>query len=191
MRRTIPFSCQYASRRACHILASGGVIAYPTEAVFGLGCDPFNAEAVERIYRIKQRRGNKQFILIAAELADLRPLLGDIETLPAYAQMIASWPGPHTWICPAAEGVPRWLCGKERTLAVRVTAHAGAAALCRAWGGPLISTSANRSGHPPMRSALRLMHSLGSSIDGYVPGPLGGLTRPTTIRILRTGQVIR
>lgn len=191
MRRSAPFSCQYASRRACRILASGGIIAYPTEAVFGLGCDPFNAEAVDRIYRIKQRRGNKQFILIAAELADLRPLLGDIEAFPAYAQMCASWPGPHTWICPAAEDLPHWLCGKERTLAVRVTAHAVAAALCRAWGGPLISTSANRSGHPPLRSALRLMHTMGSSIDLRMLGPLGGLAQPTTIRILRTGQVIR
>jgi L-threonylcarbamoyladenylate synthase len=191
MPQPLPFSHRFACRHACDALRSGGLIAYPTEGVFGLGCDPFNPAGIEKIFQIKQRRGQKQFILIAASLDDLRPLLGEIERYPAYAQMCASWPGPHTWICPAADNLPPWLSAEDRTLAVRVTAHPTAAALCRAWGAPLVSTSANRSGRPPIRSAVRLMHTLGSSIDYRLPGTLGQLGRPTSIRILQSGKLIR
>lgn len=177
--------------KACRILTNGGVIAYPTEAVYGLGCDPFNPTAIDRIFQIKGRHSTKQFILIAASFAQIRPLLGKLDAFSSYREMIASWPGPHTWICPAAANLPNWLWGSDRTLAVRVTAHPVAAELCKAWGGPLVSTSANRSGQSPLRSSQSVKEQLHDEIDYLVPGDLGGLAQPTSIRLLSSGETIR
>ncbi len=175
---------------AAQQLKQGGVIAYPTEAVYGLGCDPLQADAVERIFTLKGRPRHKGMILIAAHWEQLL----DYIELPEPLQMaapFASWPGPHTWIFPARSDLPRWLATPDQTLAVRVTAHPIAAALCRHWGGAIVSTSANRSGHPPARSPLELRLAFGNRIDYLLTGPLGGASRPTTIRDVRTGRWLR
>ncbi|MCC5858747.1 MAG: Sua5/YciO/YrdC/YwlC family protein [Ectothiorhodospiraceae bacterium] len=175
---------------ALRCLQTGGVIAYPTEAVFGLGCDPLNAEAVARLLAIKGRSADKGLILISHDRASLNPWLQPVP--PALEdRLAASWPGPVTWVLPVQPWVPRWLTGSRDTLAVRVTAHSGAAALCRAYGGPLVSTSANRSGHPPARTALQARCRLGRRVDLVVPGPTGGLNRPSEIRDGRSGRVLR
>lgn len=171
-------------------LRAGAVIAYPTEAVYGLGCDPLNPWAVARILRLKRRPDRKGMILIAADEAQLEPFLGDIAE-PMRQRMRASWPGPVTWVVPAAPTVPDWISGGRPTIAVRVTAHPIAAALCRAFGGALVSTSANRSGQPPARSALRVRALFGTELDDVVNGPLGGLQRPTTIIDARSGAILR
>lgn len=177
-------------KRAAAIVRRGGVIAYPTEAVFGLGCDPGNETAVRRLLAIKQRPMTKGLILIAADLAQLEPFIEplDIESL---ARVQATWPGPVTWLLPARSRVPVWLRGHHDTLAVRVTAHPLAAALCRIWGSPLVSTSANISGRPPARTALAVRRQLGRLVDYVVPGRVGGADRPTEIRDLRSGRVVR
>ena len=177
-------------RRAARIVARGGVIAYPTEAVFGLGCDPGNETAVRRLLAIKQRPMVKGLILIAADLAQLEPFIKplDIESL---SRVQATWPGPVTWLLPARSRVPVCLRGHHDTLAVRVTAHPLAAALCRIWGGPLVSTSANISGRPPARTALAVRRQLGQVVDYVLPGRVGGADRPTEIRDLRSGRVVR
>lgn len=175
---------------ALRCLHAGGVIAYPTEAVFGLGCDPLNAGAVARLLAIKGRSARKGLILITHHrhsLDDwLQPVPASLEE-----QLQASWPGPVTWVLPVRSWVPCWLTGGRDSLAVRVTAHPGAAALCRAFGGPLVSTSANRSGHPPARTALQVRCRLGGAVDVIVPGPTGGQNRPSEIRDGRSGQVLR
>ena len=94
-------------------------------------------------------------------------------------------------LLPARPEVPRWLRGEHDTLAVRVTAHPLAAALCDAFGGPIVSTSANLAGHEPARSALRVQCELGSGVDYILHGPLGELAQPTEIRDAKTGRVIR
>ena len=176
-------------RRAREAILGGGVIAYPTEAVFGFGCDPLNARAVARILAIKQRDAAKGFILIAADISQLEPFMQLDAAM--HAALLKSWPGPVTWVVPASAGVPEWLSGGRDTLAVRVTAHPVARALCEATGLALVSTSANLSGHPPLRSPLAVRRLLGKHVDYVVPGAVGGLKKPTEIRDARTGKVLR
>jgi L-threonylcarbamoyladenylate synthase len=175
---------------ACHALAAGGVIAYPTEGVWGLGCEPLNRHACERILRLKQRRGAKGFILLAAELAHVTPFLAHVSR-PRLRPALKTWPGPATWLLPAAAWVPRHLTGGRDTLAVRITAHPEARALCAAYGGPIVSTSANRSGRAPLRSALQVQRRFGPRVDYIFPGTVGGLKKPTPIRDLQTGRLVR
>jgi L-threonylcarbamoyladenylate synthase len=177
---------------AAALLRRGGVIAYSTEAVWGLGCDPRNEAAVLRLLQIKQRDIGKGLILIAAQVEDLKPYV-DFGALPeaALARVLASWPGPHTWIVPADTGTPRSLTGDHDGIAVRVSAHPTVIALCRAFGGALVSTSANPAGAPPPVALADFDPGLLQAIDGVVEGDTGGLERPTAIRDARTGQVLR
>lgn len=171
-------------------VARGGLIAYPTEAVYGLGCDPENGHAVRRLLALKARPEHKGLILIAADWAQLEPYVRGLGQT-AMAAIHATWPGAVTWLLPARRETPRWLTGEHQTLAVRVTAHPLAAALCRQWGGALVSTSANRASQPPARTALGVRRALGTGIDYLLVGPCGGNARPSSIRDGRTGAVLR
>ena len=177
-------------QRAAQVVRSGGVIAYPTEAVFGLGCDPLNAEAVERVIAIKGRSAAKGLILIAADPRQLEPFIQPLP-LERREQILASWPGPVTWVLPARPEIPEQLTGGRPTLAVRVTAHPLAAALCRACDTPLVSTSANFSGEPPATSADQVQQRLGELVDYVVNGECGPQKRPSTIRDGLSGAVLR
>lgn len=174
------------------LMAKGGVVAYPTEAVFGLGCDPTNEEAVHRLLAIKQRPVEKGLILIAADYGQLLPYVND-GALPAARReaVMARWPGPTTWVMPAKQSVPDWVTGQFDTLAVRVTNHSVAADLCRAFGGPVVSTSANLTGEDPTRSAEEVLAALGDRIDGVVMGEVGGRKDPSMILDAMTEQVFR
>ena len=176
-------------RHADRILRGGGVIAYPTEAVFGLGCDPGCDAAVERILGIKGRPAESGFILIAASASQLQgwiaPTAAELRRLAAPAAQ------PVTWIITTGPLATRVLTGGRATIAVRVTTHPIAAGLCRAAAMPLVSTSANVHGRPPARSALAVRRRLGPWIDLVVPGATGGYRRPTEIRDARTGAVLR
>jgi L-threonylcarbamoyladenylate synthase len=176
-------------RQAARAIRRGAVVAYPTEAVYGLGCDPLNPAAVRRVLAIKGRSPGKGVILIAAAFEQLRPF---VAPLPEEQLQIvqASWPGPVTWVLPAADGVPAWLSGGRDTLAVRVTDHPLAAALCRHAGMPLVSTSANAAGRPPARSSLQVRLRC-PGVDMILSGATGGLPRPTEIRDLASGQRLR
>lgn len=176
-------------RHAQRAIWSGGVIAYPTEAVFGLGCDPLNPKAVARLLAIKQRDSTKGFILIAADIIQLDPFMDLSSELRE--QLLKTWPGPVTWVVPAAAGVPGWLTGGRDTLAVRVTAHPVAAALCRVTGLALTSTSANLSHHPPLRSSLAVRRTLREQLDYIVPGSVGARHKPTEIRDALSGALLR
>jgi L-threonylcarbamoyladenylate synthase len=177
---------------AAAALKNGGVVAYPTEAVWGLGCDPRDEQAVLRLLAIKRRQVEKGLILIASHLEQLRPFL-DIAALPTerLAAVLASWPGPHTWVMPASAEAPRWIRGAHASIAVRVSAHAGVAALCDAFGGALVSTSANRAGLPAATRCDALDRELLALVDGAVAGETGGLAAPTAIRDALTGAQFR
>ena len=177
-------------RLARRVIHAGGVIAYPTEAVFGLGCHPLDGEAVSRLLALKQRPMHKGLILIADRFERLRPYLGQIPS-SALQRMLQSWPGPATWIAPAADGTPDWLTGRHTTLAVRVTDHPLAAALCEAAQTPLVSTSANLSRHPPARTPLEVYLRCGKGVDLVLHGKTGGLARPTAIRDAMSSELIR
>lgn len=176
--------------QAAIIVKTGGIIAYPTEAVFGLGCDPKNYSAVTRIITLKGRSITKGLILIAAEFTQLSEFIAELPTERA-AAIHASWPGAVTWIVPVMSTVPSWLTGGRATLAVRVTAHPVAAALCRACGSALVSTSANYSGHPPARNLLQLRRNFKNNIDYLLPGACNLATRPSKIIDALTGVVLR
>ena len=173
-------------------LKRGGVIAYPTEAVWGLGCDPFNEAAVMRLLAIKQRDVAKGLILIAGERAQLDGLL-EWSALPddRLAAVDATWPGPNTWIVPATPRVPRWITGAHAGVAVRVSAHPVVVALCEHFGGVLVSTSANRASEPPAFRREQLDPALLAQLDGCSSGETGGLVAPTAIRDARSGAVLR
>lgn len=171
-------------------LRRGEVIAYPTEGVWGLGCDPDNRAAVERLLALKQRDWRKGLILIASHYRALEKYV-EPPSEAACEAAFASWPGPATWIFPASAHCPKWLSGGRDTIAVRVTAHSGAAALCKAWGGALVSTSANRSGQPPAMSIEAVRAQFPNQLGAVLPGPLGGQAGPTPIRDLLTGELLR
>ena len=177
-------------RLAVRQLRRGGLVAHPTEGVFGLGCDPLNREAVSRLLALKQRPASKGLILIAADFNQLEKFI-NLAGPTIRNRLLASWPGPVTWIVPANPWVPLWLRGEQGTIATRVTAHGPAAALCRAFGGPIISTSANPSGSPPARTALKTRHYFPEADFVYVPGNTGGLHRPTAIYDASSGLRLR
>ena len=175
--------------QAAELLCQGGVLAYPTEAVFGLGCDPDNRTAFEKIFALKQRPPEQGVLLIAASFEQIQDW---IEAPPdAIARAQATWPGPYTWIFPRSTRVPEWVAGGHSGIALRVTAHETAATLCRAFGGPIVSTSANIHGQRPARSAKECEAMFGSALDGILRGETGGLSRPTPIADAVTGAIIR
>jgi len=173
-------------QRAANILRTGGVVAYATEYCFGLGCDPMNRDAVLRLLRLKRRALKKGLIVLASDLSQLVPY---VENIPP--EVIASWPGPYTWLLSPKSGIPVWITGRHDKIAVRVTAHAQAAALCRTAGMAIISTSANRAGDAPTRSDRETRRRFGRTIDFVVPGRVGGASAPTPIRDAASGQLVR
>lgn len=177
---------------AAALMRRGGVLAYPTEAVFGLGCDPLNEAAFQRLFALKGRPPSQGVLLIAADFSQVEPYI-DLASVPAdvLATVKSSWPGPHTWVFPRSARVPSWVSGGHDGIALRVTAHGPAAALCQVFGAPLVSTSANPHGQPPARSIDTLEAYFGGALDAALDAPLGSLDRPTTIRDALTGAIIR
>jgi L-threonylcarbamoyladenylate synthase len=178
-------------QNAVRQLHNGGVIAYPTEGVWGLGCDPFDEAAVLRILQLKRRPVEKGLILVAASVDQVAAL---VESLSAdeRATVLATWPGPTTWLLPDPDQrVPAWIKGKFATVAVRVSAHPGVIRLCRAFGGPLVSTSANPADAQPATNRVRVLTWFGKELDYVVPGRLGGQHGPSTIRDLHSTAPVR
>ncbi len=177
------------AQRIRRFLKRGGVLAYPTESCYGLGCDPRNPAAIRRLLRLKRRSAAKGLILIAAHLRQLQPFISALP--PALERkMRAAWPGPHTWLVPAAHDCPAWLRGTHDTIAVRVTAHSGAARLCRMAGMALVSTSANLSGGKSAKTASECRRLFGQRV-WVIPGRIGARRKPSTIQHLVSGEIIR
>lgn len=177
-------------RLAQQVLSVGGVIACPTEAVWGLSCDPQNRWAVQRLLALKGRSPAKGLILVAANEQQLEFLLAGLEEDKRRA-MSECWPGPSTWLVPHRGRVSAWIHGEHDTVAVRVSDHPVVAALCTAWGGPLVSTSANPAGCRPPRAGFQVRRYFGDLLDYILPGAVGDSCRPTQIRDLASGRIIR
>lgn len=172
------------------IIPQGGIIAYPTESVYGLGCDPLNESAVAKIAKIKGRTLDKGFILIASTLTQIEDFILPPEP-KKFAEIKATWPGPVTWVFPCTDKVPVWIRGQHNTVAVRVTAHPIARAICNCLNKAIVSTSANRAGEEPVRSAQALKNLFLHEIDFIVEGDVGELPGPTPIRDALTGKHLR
>jgi len=176
-------------RETARHLQAGGLIAYPTEAVFGLGCDPLDSLAVMRLLALKRRDPTRGLILVADEPDTLRPYTA----LPEddWAAIAADWPAPRTVIVPAAEGVPDWLTGGRDEIALRVPAHPVPRAISAAFGGAIVSTSANVTGRPPARSALLARRAFAGDDVRIIPGRVDRRARPSQIIHWPTGRIIR
>lgn len=167
------------------------VIAYPTEAVFGLGCDPDSEKAVNALLALKQRPWQKGLILIAANYEQLKPYVDDAALTDSQRETIFSvWPGPVTWVIPTRPETPRWLTGSFDSLAVRVSDHPLVQQLCSQYGKPLVSTSANLSGQEPCRTTEEVRIQFGSSLP-VLAGLVGGRLNPSEIRDALTGKQFR
>jgi len=176
--------------QAARIILAGGVVAYPTEAVYGIGCLPDCPDALERVLQIKRRSRRKGMIVVAADISQLDSLAALPEG-PIGERMRASWPGPVTWIVPAGPAASPLLTGGRDTIAVRVSAHPIVRRLCQRTGSALVSTSANLSGNAPARTVQTVRQRFGQTLDFVLGGPLGGSVRPTEIRDAATGRVLR
>ncbi len=181
---------RHALRRASGVLAAGGVIAYPTEGVFGLGCLPENVTAVQRIMEMKNRKPNLGFVLVASSIDQLLPYLGELGD-KTMAHLLAQEKVPVTWVVAASAEAPRWITGDRNTIAIRISQHPVVRALCEAAGSALVSTSANISGRPPASSRLAVQRMFGDLVDMITPGETGGLGGPTELRDAGTGKVLR
>lgn len=175
---------------AVEALHAGGVIACPTEAVWGLSCDPNNEDAVASLLQLKNRPVAKGLILVAADEQQIDFLLSGLSAEQRQT-LSDSWPGPATWLVPHRGRIPHWVCGAHTTVAVRVSSHPAVSALCTAWGGPLVSTSANPAGARPAGEAYQVRRYFGNRLDYLLPGRVGAARRPTVIRDLFSGQIIR
>jgi len=175
---------------AATIIKDGGVIAYPTEAVYGLGCDPSNQAALQRLLDIKKRSHDKGLILIASQPSQLAAFIHE-PTAAITKLMDEHWPGPVTLVVQSQTTINPLLTGGRPTLAVRVSDHAGVQALCNACGHALVSTSANISGQEALRTQADVLSLLGSEIDAVVEGELGDLRKPTKIIEANTGKILR
>ncbi len=176
---------------ASRVLQQGGVVAYPTEAVFGLGADPLNEAAVMKVLRLKSRLPHKGLILIShnwASVADFILPLSDQDK-----QEIESFQGQHprTWVLPASEKTPQWIKGQHQGVAVRVTKHPAAKALCQAFGGVIVSTSANQEGNPPATDATQVRDAFPTGIDYIMTQSVGQLGSPSEIFDFASRRVLR
>lgn len=175
---------------AIKILERGGIIAYPTEGVYGLSCDPLNPHAVKRLLDIKQRDVKKGLILIAESWTQLLPYTAPIPE-DKLQVVLATWPGPYTWIFPAKEFTPDWIKGEHDSVAIRVSDYPIIKQLCRAFKGPLISTSANLQGQAAATSYKEVCTQFEDQLDLIIQGNVGPLNKPTSIRNALTGEVLR
>jgi len=178
--------------QALTALQQGEVIAYPTEGVFGVGCDPDSPQAIEKLLTLKQRPVEKGLILIAANYQQLLPYIDESQLTEQQLEAVkASWPGPYTWIMPASDKVSNWVSGQFDSIAVRVTDHPLVQKMCLAFGKPLTSTSANLTGLPPCMTTQEVEQQLGDKLVAILRGETSGRDKPSEIRDAKTQQVLR
>ncbi len=178
-----------AIRKGVHVLRGGGVIAYPNESVYGLGCLPRDEKAVERLLRLKGRDRSLGLILVAGEWEQFESWVADLSTAADSAGLRES--EGITWVMPASPNTPAWITGGRDTVAVRVSLHPLAAVLSRALDSPVVSTSCNPHGMPPARTEREARHYFAGEVDWIMPGECGPLEGPTEIRDAATGAVLR
>ncbi len=176
-------------QNAAKTILSDGVITYPAEAVYGLGCLPENLLGVLRILELKQREMEKGLIVVASDISQLEKLVDFDQSPNIRGRVLETWPGPVTWLVPV-RNAPVWLTGAHNSLAVRVSDHPVIQALCKITG-PIVSTSANPAGYPPARSALKVRYYFGDKLDYYLHGNVAKDRQPTEIRDAITNKIIR
>ena len=177
------------SYTASNLLHDGEIIIYPTESIYGIGCDPWNESSVNKIYEIKNRPSNKPMIIVGSDIAQIEKLV-DVRSLNR--SVIDSWPGHSTWLIPSDKNCPPWLKDAiTAKVAIRISEHETVKKLCIDFGKPLISTSANLSEVLPSKDKAEIEKIFSSSIEYIVEGSLGGSESPSIIRDMLTGEIVR
>ena len=180
---------RFQLKLAARHIHAGNIIAYPTESVIGLGCNPLNESAVNRLLSIKNRSVDKGLILIASDIEQLFPF---IEITQQQFEKLSKDQGkPTTWLVQASAFAPAWITGRHHKIAVRLTKHQTARQLCEITGYPLVSTSANRSGHKPAKTLLRTKQYFSDLVNFYLAGNIEGYKKPSEIRDLESDKIIR
>ncbi|MCV2401694.1 Sua5/YciO/YrdC/YwlC family protein [Marinomonas sp. C2222] len=172
------------------ILNAGGVIAYPTEAVWGLGCDPFNENAVRKILALKSRPEYKGLILIAGHPDELTPWLDTLDE-DACKRLTQINEAPISWVVPDVEITPSWVRGEHQSVAIRLTQHQPIQTLCKAFNGVIVSTSANPSGLDPALNIEEVKTYFSDKVDAIYDAPTGSATQPSQVRDLLTDKLFR
>jgi len=179
---------------ALNTLKNQGVIAYPTESVFGLGCDPDSPIAINKVLQLKNRSPNKGLILIAANIKQLQNY-GDFSALSNQQLAIIkkTWPGPFTWVIPAKKDISKLITGDFNSVAVRVSAHPIVQQLCQQFNKPIISTSANLSGLSPCTTSQQIyeMFTNHPLLENIIDAPVSGLAAPSQIFDALSGKRLR
>lgn len=181
---------------AVNSLYAGKIIAYPTEAVWGLGCDPYNKNAIKRLISLKERDSTKGLILVASRLEHCREMLTELSDehlrkLEDSTAKSVSTDRATTWLIPANNNVPIGVRGGHKSFALRISKHPTIVALCEAFKLPIISTSANPSGERPASTLNEARAFFGDAISNYIVGELGLQKAPSEIRDLITNEVVR
>ncbi len=167
------------------------VVAYPTEAVFGLGCDPRSESAVKKLLILKQRPVEKGLILVAHKLELLLPFINTQQLHDQHWDLItAHYDHPITWVVPANQDTPKFITGQFSSLAVRLCTHPAVAQICEQTGFAITSTSANLSGHPPCKTAQEVRSQFGKFFPA-LDMPVGNAINPSEIRDIFTQQIFR
>lgn len=169
-------------------LAQGKIIAYPTESVWGLGVDAMNQNAVEHLNLVKGRPCGKSFIVLVPEISCIDSWIA-WDQIPRSTKVMDGWPGPITKLLPIGSGCPLWL-GLRGKIAIRISAHPEVQEILSAFKKPLISTSANISGQPPLSGIVDIKKAFDSRVDYIVDGKPGGMS-PTQIIDIMSGMRIR
>jgi L-threonylcarbamoyladenylate synthase len=162
------------------LIKQGGLVAYPTEAVWGLGCDPFNEEAVNRLLEIKGRPAEKGLILIAGHANQLTPWQAGLEH-DAFIRLTTPTAYPTSWVVPDESITPIWIRGQHKSVAIRLSQHAPVQSLCNAFGAVIVSTSANPSGQAAARSINQVQDYFAGKLDGILHAPLGHAQSPSQV----------
>ncbi len=176
---------------AAQVMRQGGVVAHPTEAIWGLACDPFSEAAVDYLVSLKGRPIEKGLILVSSDATHFAELLSPLD-LAFQARFLEKQPRPTTWIVPDVnDQVPEWVKGMHSGVAVRVSDHPVIKALCERFGGAIITTSANPAGKAPAMTVREIRHYFRAQLDYIVDGSLGGALRPSQIIDLESGRILR
>ncbi|MBL4712880.1 MAG: threonylcarbamoyl-AMP synthase [Gammaproteobacteria bacterium] len=179
---------EFSIRHAAHIIRCGGIIAYPTETLYGLGCNPYNARAVKNINRVKRRPPSKHFILLAGHIDQITPLININGT---QKHMITQACEPTSWVVDANQQAPAWLTSLEHTLTIRISDNAIVKKLCDVLGHAIISTSANISGKPPAKNSLDIHKYFTHTIDKILATNQKLIAKPSKIIRLCDNFVLR
>lgn len=182
----------FSAEQLTELFHQGAVFAYPTEAVFGVGCDPLNELAVKTLLKLKNRPQEKGLILVASNYSQLLSFVDDKKIpMDRRSEIFSSWPGPNTWLLPKSSSAPNWITGDSDFIAVRVTAHPLVRVMCDLFAGPLVSTSANITGNQPAKTKQQVFEQFNPESITLIDGALGESAKPTSIRNSLTGETIR